>query len=134
MKDVDRIQDARYLQTIFQVRDEITPIISKISQAKDTDKRESQFEAISEVLGKLSLQKENLSKIPESEGSNTKKLREIQQLEEKALDTFIDYCQSTMEYLKEPKRFRQAKTSLKLSRANGYWDSSVDKAVTLLRK
>jgi len=134
MKDIDRVQDAKHLQTIFQVRDEIAPIVSKVSQAKDTDKQESQFEAISEVLGKLSLQKENLSKIPEFEGANTKKLREIQQLEEKALDTFIDYCQLTIEYLKEPKRFRQAKASLKLSRANGYWDSSVSKAVALLRK
>ena len=134
MKETDRIEGAIQLQSLLQVRDEIAPIICRVSQAEATGKREIKFEAFSDTLGKLPFILERLKTTPEFDKVNTKELRKIQELEEKALEAYINFCELSIEQLKRPNRFRQSKIMLKTSRANGYWESSTRKAITLLRK
>ncbi len=134
MKEKDRIEGAKRLQSLLRVRDEATPIINKLSQVEASGKREIKFEAFSEALGKLPFIVERLKATPKFEGANTKELREIQELEERALDAFINSCELRIEQLKQPKRFRQSKIMFKVSRANGCWQSSARKAIQFLRK
>jgi len=134
MKEMDRIESAMQLQSLLRVRAEAVPIICRVSQAEGSGKWELKFEAFWEALGKLPLILEHLKGAPQFEGDNRKELSKIQQLEEKALEAYIESCEMNAEQLKDPNRFRQSKIVLKVSRANGYWDASARKAITLLRK
>lgn len=134
MKEIDRIEGAKYLQSLLRVRDETAPIMFKISQAEVSGKWELKFEAFWGAVRELPLVLERLKTAPEFEGVNKEKFREIQKLEARALGAFIESCELNLEELKTPNRLRRSRIMLKASRANGFWDSSVRMCVAFLRK
>ena len=134
MKETDRIEGAIQLQSLLQVRDEIAPIICRVSQAEATGEREIKFEAFSDALGKLPFILERLKTTPEFDKVNMKELRKIRELEERALDAYISSCELSMEQLNMPSRFLQSTIILKVSLAQRYWNSSTKEAATFLKK
>ncbi len=85
MKEIDRVEGAKWLQSLLQVRAEAATIIEKVSLAEATGKWEIKFEAFSEALKELPPILERLKTIPKLDGVNMEELLEIQELEEMTL-------------------------------------------------
>ena len=118
MKKADKLRYATWLQSLFQVRDELTPIINSVFEAEASGKPEIKFEAFSEALSKLSFILKRLKIVPELEGTDMKKLRKLKELAQKALTAYIKSCELSKEQLKRPSRFRQSTLMFKVSLAN----------------
>lgn len=127
-------QDTEWLRALFLVRDEVALIIDMVSLAEATGKWEIKFEAFSEALEKLPSILQRLKTISEPTGVNMIKFRDIQELEERALDTFIESCKLSMEQLEGPNRFLLSTIILKVSLAKRYWDSSARESAVFLKK
>lgn len=135
MKEIDKKEGVKWLQSLLQVRqEEAAPIIDKVSIAEATGKWEIKFEAFSEALEKLPLILEHLKATPKPEGTSMKELSLIQELEEKALEAYFESCKLSMEYLKEPNRFLQSTIVLKVALAKRFWESSAKESTAFLRR
>ncbi len=61
-------------------------------------------------------------------------LLEIQELEERALDSFISSCELSMEQLEQPSSFLESTLIIKVSLAKRYWESSAKETAAFLKK
>ena len=134
MKEIDKTEGAKWLQSLLRVRDEIAPIIDRVSQAEATGRWELKLEAFSEAVQELPPILERLKTTSEFDKVNMKELRKIRELEERALDAYISSCELSMEQLNMPSRFLQSTIILKVSLAQRYWNSSTKEAATFLKK
>jgi len=99
MKEIDKIQDAMWLQAFSQVRDKANPIIHKISEAEANRSWEDRLSSFQEGLEKLPAILKSMKQTPKPK---TKKLRRFKMLEEHGLDAYIKACECGIKLLKEP--------------------------------
>jgi len=133
MEEMDNTASIEWLQSLKQLRDEVSPIIYGIAEAEAAGELEAKLEAFSEALEKLPPLLEQLRAISIPQGENTEELHEVLDLEQRALATFIDSCQLTVEQVKQPNRFLWSTIKLKVSLANRYWDLSTRVSSALLK-
>ena len=134
MKEMGNTVHVNWLQTLRQLREEVTPVIYGIAEAEAAGELKAKLEAFSEALEKLPPLLEQLRAISIPQGENTEELHEVLDLEQRALATFIDSCQLTVEQVKQPNRFLGSTIMLKVSLANRYWDLSTRVSSALLKK
>jgi len=125
MKEIDKIQDAMWLQAFSQVRDKANPIIHKISEAEANRSWEDRLSSFQEGLEKLPAILKSMKQTPKPK---TKKLRRFKMLEEHGLDAYIKACECGIKLLKEPSptgmasRIRYAAMMFQISQATSYFD------------
>ena len=122
--DMDRLKCAKWLGSLSQQRLEADPILRKISQVAHSDSQKKRFKAFSEALEKLLLILQRVKAMPELEGVDMTKLREIQEFYMKALTIYIESCELGVKQARDqiPSQYWEIRS--KLSLADSYWESA----------
>ena len=130
MKEIDRIEGAKWLQAFWALRDQVGPIIHRVSQAEDGSPEEK-FAAFSEALEKLPVILNSMKQTPKPK---PKELRTVKKLEESALDAYIKSCEWGIKSLKDPSRAKYSAIVFQTSLAESYWKISAEEAAKFLKR
>ena len=122
--DMDRLKCAKWLGWFSQQRLAVDPILRKITRVAESDSQKKTIQAFSEALEKLPTVLQSMKVAPELTGVDMTKLREIQELYIRALETYIEACQLGVKQSSEqtPSQYWDIKS--KLSLADSYWESA----------
>jgi hypothetical protein len=131
VKEADRVEGAKWLQSLWILRDQVGPIIHKVSQAEAGDSLEERVQAFSEALEKLPAILNSMKQAPEPK---QKQLCKVKRLEKSALDAYIKSCEWGMKYLRDPSRAEYSAIVFQSSLATSYWETSAKEAAEFLRK
>jgi hypothetical protein len=129
MKETDRIEGAKWLQSFWLLRDQAGPIISMVSRAEESDSQAIKSAAFSEALEKLPVILNSMKKAPKP-----KELRTVKKLEESALDAYIKSCEWCINFLKDQSRVKYSAMVFQGSIATSYWEKSAQEATAFLNK
>lgn len=129
-KEIEKIEDAKWLLTFLKLRSKAGPIIHELSQAEDSVSDEKKIATFSKALSELPL---ILASMRQSPKPKDKRLRTYERLEEIALDAYIKSCEWAIKLLKEPIRSRYAAMGFQASLATSYWEISSKEAAAFLR-
>jgi hypothetical protein len=129
-KQMEKIEDAKWLLTFLELRSKAGPIIHELSQAEGSASYEQKIAAFSKALSELPI---ILASMRQSPKPKDKRLRTYKNLEESALDAYIKSCEWGIKLLKEPGCAQHAATNFQASLATSYWEISAKEAVAFLR-
>ncbi|MFC1977200.1 hypothetical protein ACFLWS_02910 [Chloroflexota bacterium] len=131
MKEIDRIEGAKWLQAFWSLRDQAGPIIQRLSQAEKSSLLEDKFAAHSEALERLPA---ILNSMKQASKPKPKELRTVKKLEESALDAYIKSCEWSLKLLKDPNRAKYSAIVFQTQLAESYWKISAESAASFLKK
>jgi len=129
-KQIEKIEDAKWLLTFLKLRSKSGPIIHELSQAEDNASHEQKIVAFQKALSELPI---ILASMRQSPKPKDKRLRTYKKLEESALDAYIKSCEWGIKMLKEPSRSQYAAMGFQAKLAISYWEISAKEAVAFLR-
>jgi hypothetical protein len=130
MKEEERIEGAQWLQEFFKIRDQLGPLIIRVSKAQ-YGSHSDRLAAFSEALERMPTILKAMKEAPQPKH---KKLRNYKKLEEQALDAYIKSCEWGRKALLEPNRVKQSAIVFQSSLASSYWEIAGKEAQNFLRK
>lgn len=120
--DMDRLRRAKWVGSFSRKRLEADPILRRVYEAARSDSDKKRLKVFSEALQKLPPILECMRAVPELEGVDMKKLREIREFYIKALDVYIEACELGIKQLKDQIPSQYAVIRSKVSLADSYWE------------
>ena len=130
MKEEERVEGAEWLQEFHKIRDQLGPLITKVSKAQNGSYSD-RLATFSEALEKMPVILKVMKDVPQPKH---KKLRAYKKLEEQALEAYMKSCEWGMKILVEPNRVKQSAIVFQSSLAASYWELASKEAMDFLRK